>query len=115
MKQAKRIAPKKVNPITINGINFIVEHFKEKNLQAFDSKGKKLWEIKLPKVKYDKDMETDVQDVFIEKLYEENKQLVAIDEHKVKYVIDPKTGKILSKGTEKERGLAKFLRTIFKQ
>jgi len=115
MEQKKRVAPKKVNAITFNGIKFVVEHSAKKNLQAFDLNGKTLWEIKLPKVSFNEDEEKDIQERYITKLCEEKKQLVAIDENKVKYIIDAKTGKILSKGIEKEKGLAKFLRTIFKQ
>ncbi|MFA6399637.1 MAG: hypothetical protein WCW44_04715 [archaeon] len=102
MIQKKRLPPKQVFPIKIGGLRFLVEHFAKNNLQAFDSKDNKVWEIKLPKIEFNEDLEADIQLVFLSELHEENNQLIAIDEREIKYVLDPKNGAILSTSTLSE-------------
>lgn len=66
-------------------------------IEATDLKnGKQVWKTKLYEIVYIPHMETDVQWVYIKKLYIQNNQLIAINEDNDKYKIDLKTGKVLS-------------------
>jgi len=77
MKQKKRLSPKAVEPITCGGICYqILKWGNERDLGqnggyvvAVDEKsGEELWLQKIYDIVYDKEMESDKQDVFITEL-----------------------------------------------
>ena len=72
--QAKRSAPKDVPPVTVEGVKYSAPHWgkasgKTQNggyIQANSVEtGKLLWELRVYEIKYDTNLEGDVQDVFI--------------------------------------------------
>jgi hypothetical protein len=94
--EAKRLAPKEVEPVVYNGVKYIAPHWgyeygwKQNGgyIQAWDIKtGKKLWEKRVYEIKYDPWLEKDVQDVFITSLSIEDGKLVVINEEGRKYKI----------------------------
>ena len=72
--QAKRSGPKDVPPVTVEGVKYSAPHWgkasgKTQNggyIQANSVEtGKLLWELRVYEIKYDTNLEGDVQDVFI--------------------------------------------------
>lgn len=95
--EADRLAPKEVEPVIYNGVKYVAPHWgyeygwKQNGgyVQAWDIKtGKKLWEKRIYEVKYDPQLEKDVQDVFITSLSIEDGKLVVINERNKKFKID---------------------------
>jgi hypothetical protein len=75
--EAKRLAPKEVPSVVVGGIRFKVPHFgalhdKPQNggyVQAWDvKKGKLLWDRMVYRVRYEANLEKDVQDDFISEM-----------------------------------------------
>ncbi len=100
---AKRSAPKEITPIVHRGIKYIVPHWgaslkKKQNggfIEAFDIKNKKrLWLLRVYKIKYDENLEKDVQDVFITEMKIKNNKLVVRNEKNDTFIIDLKTKKV---------------------
>lgn len=99
---AKRLAPKEVNPVISNGIKYIVPHFKIINgkvkhgyIEAWDiNLNKKIWEIQIYKINYDNNLEKDVQDVFIISLKIQKNKLIILNEINDKYELNIETKKI---------------------
>jgi hypothetical protein len=98
---AKRRAPKDVAPVTAKGIVYKVPHFgffhqKEQNggfVQAWDAKTKKLlWDRMVYRIVYDRDVEGDVQDVFITKIQVVGNKLVVTNEEEEKFEMDLPSG-----------------------
>ena len=64
-------------------------------VEAMDLKTrKKLWELQIYTVEYDRGLEPDVQDVFITSLAIKGSQLIVTDEHNEIYEVDLQTKKI---------------------
>ena len=103
---AKRKAPAEVKPVVYKGVKYSVALAENNNpamgiIEATDIKtGKQVWKTKVYEIVYIPHLETDVQWVYITKLYIEKNQLVAINETNDKYRIDLKTGKVLSGRTK---------------
>ena len=100
---AKRIPPKPVAPVTAKGVVYKAPHFgvfhgKDQNggfVQAWDAKTKKLlWDRMVYRVIYDRDLETDVQDVFITKLRVVGDKLVVTNEASEKFEMDLPSGRV---------------------
>ena len=102
---AKRAAPKEVTSVTHAGIQYQVVHSKWKNgqqnggyLQAIDTKdGKKVWGILVYVVEYDPELESDVQDCFINsmRLSKEKNKLIVTNEVDDHYYVDLKTQRVV--------------------
>lgn len=89
----KRAAPQETAPIEYQGMRFEAPTRRVGYVQAHDIKTDKLiWEKQIYTVKYNPDLETDVQEVFITKLSIEGGALVVENEKGQKYNIDPQTG-----------------------
>ena len=74
---AKRVAPKKVEPLIHGNFVYIAPHFTNIDgtnqnggyIEVLDAKsGVKLWGLLVYKTEYDPDLEKDIQDVFIKSL-----------------------------------------------
>jgi hypothetical protein len=102
---AKRVGPPVVPPVTIGKNRFKAIHWgKEKGfgqnggyIAAYDLRtGKELWKLRVYDIVYDPKMESDVQDVFIEKMGRTAKGLLEItDENGRQYRVDPRTRTVL--------------------
>lgn len=99
---AKRIPPREVAPVTIGKLRFEVIHWgKERGfsqnggyIAALDStSGEELWTLKIYDVEYDPELESDVQDIFIESMSKTwfGNKLKLCDERGRKYLVDPST------------------------
>ena len=109
---AKRKAPKKVAPVTRNGVTYTAPHFASEIddpkckqnggwVVAKDAKsGKVFWKKEIYAVKRDPALEGDVQDCFITKLSFEKGKLIVTNERGHRYELDPDTRAVrLLKGT----------------
>lgn len=103
---AKRVGPKAVIPVTFNGVSYeALPLGKERGLEqnggyiiAKDiATGKELWLAKIYTTVYDPDLETDVQDVFIQsiKLSDDKASLNITDEKGRQFTLDLNTQKVL--------------------
>lgn len=99
MAHAKRLAPKEVTPVEHDGIQYVVVHFGVFNntgqnggyIEARDKKTKKkIWGLQVYKTEYDKNLESDVQDVFITglKIDKDRKILIVENEGGKVYHVD---------------------------
>ena len=92
--EAKRGAPAEVLPVTVGNIKYSVPHRNGTHrkmglLEARDLKsGKLIWSRQIYAVKYDPDMEGDVQDVFIKSINVEGNSLIITNERNSKYQLD---------------------------
>lgn len=102
ISQAKRLGPPDVKPISRGGYVYTVPHWATENgtgqnggyIRVLNAKtGLEVWGVQLYKTKYDAEMETDVQDVFIKsiKINLFGRKLTAVDELRRKYQLDLKT------------------------
>jgi outer membrane protein assembly factor BamB len=97
----KRLAPADVAPVTSANLRFEAPHSNNPCGQnggcvvAYDhATNTVLWSVKLYCTQYDKDLEQDVQDVFITSLTVENGQVVIADEQGRHFSLDPATQRI---------------------
>jgi hypothetical protein len=99
---AKRAAPPRVAPVTIDDVEFAAIPWGKARglgqnggyLAARDpATGKEIWTLKVYDVVYDPKLEGDVQDVFITALGKSasGHELVVTDERGRRYLVDPKT------------------------
>jgi len=89
MVEAKRGPPKEVEPLIYNGVKYTAPLDKMGYVEAFNNTtGEKLREIKVYDIKFDPNMEADVQDIFITNLSIVNGKLIVINEAGVTYEID---------------------------
>lgn len=95
--QAKRSGPKDVPPVTVEGVKYSVPHWgkaigKPQNggyIQANNVEtGKLLWELRVYEIKYDPNLEGDVQDVFITSLKLTDGNLEVGNERGDTFVVD---------------------------
>ena len=94
LAEAKRGAPAEVLPVTVGNIKYSVPHRNGTHrkmglLEARDLKsGKLIWSRQIYAVKYDPDLEGDVQDVFIKSITAEGNHLIITNERNSKYQLD---------------------------
>jgi hypothetical protein len=102
---AKRAAPKDVPPVTFEGIKYAAPssglvNGKKQNgvyIEATSLEtGKLLWELRIYEVKYDPNLESDVQDVFITSLKIVNRNLEILNEAGDKFVVDLSRHKVIA-------------------
>jgi hypothetical protein len=101
--EAKRVAPKEVPSVVAGGIRYKVPHFgalhdKSQNggyVQAWDVKtGKLLWDRMVYRVRYDLNLEKDVQDDFISGIRIKGGHLIVKTERSEKFDMDLESGKV---------------------
>ncbi len=103
---AKRLAPAEVESVTYDGVVYsVLKWGKVKGLDqnggyliAKDKKTKKvLWQKRIYKIKYSKQLETDIQDIFITKLSlsDDKKDLVINNERGETYHLNLKTKEVI--------------------
>ena len=96
---AKRSARRVAKPLVVGDIRYLAAHDRYTTngrpagirayVEAWDVKANKsLWKVKIYEIVYDQNLETDVQDVYIESLALDGKKLVATTERKQSYRID---------------------------
>ena len=94
LTEAKRGAPAEVLPVTVGNIEYSAPHRNGTHrkmglLEARDLKsGKLIWSRQIYAVKYDPDLEGDVQDVFIKSITAEGNHLIITNERNSKYQLD---------------------------
>lgn len=102
----KRLPPKDISPIIYNGIKYTVPHWGfSKNhkqnggyIEAYDEKsGKLLYELNIYIIMYDKNLEGDVQDIFITKMERRNNTINIWDEKGDKFVVNLNTKEVTPK------------------
>jgi hypothetical protein len=82
----KRLAPKEVKPVIYNNIKYTAPTYEMGYIVARDVKSDSiLWRKEIYRIYYIKDLETDVQDVFIDSLYIKSSYLIIHTENKRKY------------------------------
>jgi hypothetical protein len=95
--KAKRGAPAEVLPVKLGSIEYSAPHrIRTQNemgyIKARDLKsGKLIWSRQIYLVKYDFDLEGDVQDVFIKSITVQGNHLIITNERNSKYQLDLKT------------------------
>lgn len=101
---AKRAAPKEVPPVTFQGVKYSAPpwgYLNERNqnggyIEANSLKtGKLLWALRIYEVKYDPNLESDVQDVFITSLKIVDGNLEILNEAGDKFVVDLSRRKVI--------------------
>ena len=94
LAEAKRGAPAEVLPVTVGNIEYSAPHRNGTHrkmglLEARDLKsGKLIWSRQIYAVKYDPDLEGDVQDVFIKSITVERNSLIITNQRNSKYQLD---------------------------
>ena len=94
LAEAKRGAPAEVLPVTVGDIKYSALHRNGTHkqmgfIEARELKGGKLiWSRQIYAVKYDPDLEGDVQDVFIKSITVEGNHLIITNERNSKYQLD---------------------------
>ena len=94
LTEAKRGAPAEALPVTVGNIEYSAPHRNGTHrkmglLEARDLKsGKLIWSRQIYAVKYDPDLEGDVQDVFIKSITAEGNHLIINNERNSKYQLD---------------------------
>ena len=94
LAEAKRGAPAEVLPVTVGNIEYSAPHRNGTQkqmgfIEARDLKsGKLIWSRQIYAVKYDPDLEGDVQDVFIKSITVEGNHLIITNERNSKYQLD---------------------------
>ena len=89
---AKRAAPKEVAPVTMDGIVYAAPLNPMGCVQAKNEKtGNVCWFKQIYVVKYDADLEKDVQDCFITNLRFEGDKLIVTNEDGGEFQLNPKT------------------------
>lgn len=94
LTEAKRGAPAEALPVTVGNIEYSAPHRNGTQkqmgfIEARDLKsGKLIWSRQIYAVKYDPDLEGDVQDVFIKSITAEGNHLIITNERNSKYQLD---------------------------
>lgn len=97
---AKRLAPANIEPIkTKRGT---IHNSFERNALGFtvyvlmkDKAGDLKWKTKLFSRKYEKGLETDVQDIHLKKISLEEAKVIAVDEHGRSYELESSDGSLI--------------------
>ncbi|MBI4711763.1 MAG: hypothetical protein HY762_00390 [Planctomycetes bacterium] len=91
MGEAKRAAPKEVEPVVNKGVKYTAPQDKIGYVQAWNVEDEEmLWEKKVYDVKIDPKLEEDVQQIHITSLSVKDDKLIVVNEAKEKYEIDLK-------------------------
>ena len=86
---AKRAAPAKVTPVAVGKIEYRAPTNQMGCVEAWDTASKEMiWRRQVYVVKYQVDLERDVQDVFITVLAVKDKSLIVSNERKSEYELD---------------------------
>jgi hypothetical protein len=94
----KRIAPKQVQPLKVNDIEYLAPVSEMGYINAKElSTGKTLWSKQVYKIEYDKNLEKDVQDVFIDSLWQSGDVIMIHNEKGEIYELDPATQSVVKK------------------
>jgi hypothetical protein len=94
LAEAKRGVPAEVLPLTVGNIEYSAPHRNGTHkqmgfIEARDLKsGKLIWSRQIYIVKYDPDLEGDVQDVFIKSITIQGNNLIITNERNSKYQLD---------------------------
>jgi hypothetical protein len=90
LAEAKRGVPAEVLPLTVGNIEYSAPHRNgTRFIEARDLKsGKLIWSRQIYIVKYDPDLEGDVQDVFIKSITIQGNNLIITNERNSKYQLD---------------------------
>ena len=94
LAEAKRGAPAEVLPATVGNIEYSAPHRNGPHkqmgfIEARELKsGKLIWSRQIYTVKYDPDLEGDIQDVFIKSITVEGNYLIITNERNSKYQLD---------------------------
>ena len=94
LAEAKRGAPAEVLPVTVGNIEYSVPHRNgtQKQMGFIEARylksGKLIWNRQIYAVKYDPDLEGDVQDVFIKSITVQGNHLIIANERNSKYQLD---------------------------
>jgi hypothetical protein len=100
---AKRVAPREVAPLVVDGVRYKVPHFgafrgRSQNggyVDAEDAKTRKLiWSRMVYRVQYDVNRERDVQDVFISEIKVTGGRLVVKTERSEEFEMDLASGRV---------------------
>ena len=92
--EAKRAVPSKVLPLTVGNIEYSAPHRNgtHKQMGFIEARapksGELIWSRQIYAVKYDPDLEGDVQDVFIKSITVEGNSLIITNERNSKYQLD---------------------------
>ena len=94
--EAKRAVPSKVMPVQVGSIEYSAPHGKLQNqMGCIEARkvgsGELLWIRQVYVVKYDPDLEGDVQDVYIKSFKVKGNSLIIINERKSEYQLNLKT------------------------
>ena len=94
--EAKRAVPSKVLPVQVGNIEYSAPHGKLQNqMGCIEARkvgsGELLWIRQVYVVKYDPDLEGDVQDVYIKSFKVKGNSLIIINERKSEYQLNLKT------------------------
>ena len=94
--EAKRAVPSKVTPVQVGSIEYSAPHGKLQNqMGCIEARkvgnGELLWIRQVYVVKYDPDLEGDVQDVYIKSFKVKGNSLIIINERKSEYQLNLKT------------------------
>ena len=94
--EAKRAVPSKVMPVQVGSIEYSAPHGKLQNqMGCIEARkvgsGKLLWIRQVYVVKYDPDLEGDVQDVYIKNIKVKGNSLIITNERKSEYQLNLKT------------------------
>ena len=94
--EAKRAVPAKVMPVQVGSIEYSAPHGKSQNqMGCIEARrvgsGELLWRRQVYVVKYDPDLEGDVQDVYIKSFKVKGNSLIIINERKSEYQLNLKT------------------------
>ena len=94
--EAKRAVPSKVMPVQVGSIEYSAPHGKSQNqMGCIEARkvgsGELLWIRQVYVVKYDPDLEGDVQDVYIKSFKVKGNSLIIINERKSEYQLNLKT------------------------
>ena len=94
LAEAKRGAPAEVLPVTVGNIEYSAPHRSgtHKQMGFIEARapksGELIWSRQIYAVKYDPDLEGDVQDVFIKSITVEGNNLIITNERNSKYQLD---------------------------
>jgi hypothetical protein len=94
--RAKRTPPKPVTPVTADGVTYLTagDGIDEFVVATDVGSGKELWRTRIYTVPINKQLETDVQTIYITKLKLSGSALFVRDEAKRCYQLDVKTQKV---------------------
>ena len=99
---AKRSAPAEIKPISKGGVVYDIHVEPGSNGYLFfiaatkGPGGTSVWKTKIFSKKFDKDLETDVQEMLLKSLEYIGSEIVAVDEHGQTYKLSPGSGELLS-------------------